>query len=250
MDLNGLLHDNDAFHEYRHLSPGSAEKIGKSRDFYECYNEATFLHTIWPMMMKDGYHLTKDRNDFTEEEKQNLLETQGTSYRDFLLHEGVVGAPLPDNIAALCGLAPGTWHAFFIVEGKGEGGSVHVAEDQVRGGGAALVNAHRQLKAKLGLLRDEAGPDEDTFVFSATITTRSIDFWVHWYEGPSATQKYHMNRVGEVSLIKNFKNHHHYNEIRQKLHNIVQWGAIDRFSELRTLHERIAGVKNKKAKNK
>ncbi|KAL8683901.1 MAG: hypothetical protein Q9186_000112 [Xanthomendoza sp. 1 TL-2023] len=337
MKRNGLLHNNAAFQKYpafvskiklilgkareSPMQPWSAEKIGKNRDFLECYNEATFVHTIWPMMMKDGYHLTKDRTDFTEEQKERLLETQGTLYRNFLLHEGVVGtldtdflrnmvpnihddpkfmqyitqalakdtrmknprpdytyglapdkfsdpvgAPLPDNIAALCGLAPGTWHAFFIVEGKGKKGSVQVAEDQVRGGGAGLVNAHRQLKAKLGLLNDEVGPDEDTFVFSATITTKNIEFWVHWYEGPSATQKFHMNRVGTVLLTKNFDDHQNYDEIRQKLHNIVEWGAIDRFGELQNLHERIgeysreqraqqvaeaqAGQKNKKAKLK
>ncbi|KAL8816794.1 MAG: hypothetical protein Q9223_004259 [Gallowayella weberi] len=180
--------------------------------------------------MKDGYHLTKDRNDFTEEEKQNLLETQGTSYRDFLLHEGVVG----------------TLHTEFLGNMVP---NVHNDPNFIQCITQTLAKDTKMqsprpdyaygLDPKNSLARDEAGPDEDTFVFSATITTRSIDFWVHWYEGPSATQKYHMNRVGEVSLIKNFKNHHHYNEIRQKLHNIVQWGAIDRFSELRTLHERI-----------
>lgn len=93
-------------------------------------------------------------------------------------------------------------HPFLVVEEKSDAGSVATAEDQARRAGATLVNASRELQAAVGELPDLEGPDEDSFVFSCTTSPSGVQIWVHWYEGPSTKQLFHMNLImsGNINI--------------------------------------------------
>lgn len=304
MTLNHLMHnDRAAFDSYPDFKEkvkrivlakrDSTMKLGSHRKFevyldcYERMNEATFLRKIFPLLMKDGYHLVKERDDFTDAEKKQLKQEQ-MIYRDFLMEEGIVettdreflktlvpsscnqdseiaiakllakstgmtnprpdftfgvkrdrfpplhNVPLPEGIAALLGIAPGMHHAFLIVEGKPDAGSHAEAENQARRGGATLVHAERILRDILGEVADTAGPDEKCFVYSATLTPKVVEVWVHWYEGPNPGY-YHMNRIASHTLNEE-KNRE---DIRMELHNIMEWGGSTRFTEKKDLHDSI-----------
>ena len=145
-------------------------------------------------------------------------------------------APRPPHVTALLQIAPGLVHPFLIVEGKADAGSAAEAENQARRGGATLVNAARQLRATVADLPDIAGPDQESFVFSVTISPKLFEIWVHWYEGPEATQTFHMNKVKQFLLAGDRKQ---LGMIRDSLHNIMEWGALNRFTQLASLHESI-----------
>jgi len=53
----------------------------------------------------------------------------------------ISGPPVPSVIQNLLTIAPGIYHPFLIIEGKGDQGSQAQAEDQCRRGGATLVHA-------------------------------------------------------------------------------------------------------------
>ena len=268
----------------------SARKFQIYMKTFERLNEATFLHVMWPRLIKDGYHVIKERADFTEEEKE-ILRDDKMLFRDFVVDEGIMfthdvefhrilvpsinsdakfelalakalqkhdcmvnpkpdyvygihpsriprfrRAPRPPNVTALLQIAPGLVHPFLLVEGKADSGSAAEVENQARRGGATLVNAARQLRAMVGDLPDVVGPDEETFVFSITISPKLLEIWVHWYEGPEATQTFHMNKVKQFLLAGDRKQ---LGLLRDSLHNIMEWGALNRFSQLAGLHGSI-----------
>ena len=307
MDSHGMaFKDDDAYTKYPNfvdkinniVNPErlSAMKQASARKFqlylrtFERMNEATFLRIIFPLLMKDGYHVVAERRDLTDMDKE-LFRDDKMLYRDFIIDEGCIitfddefqrtlipsiysepkfesalakalqkvdgmknpkpdyvygislskipqdrYAPRPQNITALLQIAPRMAHPFLIIEGKADSGSSVEAEDQARRGGATLVNAARQLRATVEDLPDIPGPDEQSFVFSITMSPKLLEVWVHWYEGPSATQTFHMNKVSSFLLEGDCK---HLGAIRQKLHNIIEWGALNRFNELAPLRASI-----------
>lgn len=71
------------------MDPASARKIQQHLDFYGRTNEATLMHMVFPLLIKNGYNLVKDRADFSEEEKK-VLKENGSIYRDFFTNERIV----------------------------------------------------------------------------------------------------------------------------------------------------------------
>ena len=160
--------------------------------------------------------------------------------------------PIPENIVpgyinGLLNIAPGTRHAFLIVEGKPYNGVKADAENQVRRGGATLVNAARTLR---GIVEKDAdkddpdadAPDENSFVFSVVMSPDVVEFWVHWYEGKGQRQeadvgKYHMNRLASRNLVEEDNR----KDIRRMMHNIMEWGGIhsQRYRDLLDFHKSI-----------
>lgn len=58
------------------MQPQSAQKFRNYLHTVTLMNEATFLHVIFPLLMKDGYELVEERADFTAEEKKILKEAK------------------------------------------------------------------------------------------------------------------------------------------------------------------------------
>lgn len=71
------------------MRPESHKKFEEYLDCYERSNEATFLRKIFPLLMKDGYHLKPER-EFRDEERQLFEKRECLAYRDFLMEEGIV----------------------------------------------------------------------------------------------------------------------------------------------------------------
>ena len=146
---------------------------------------------------------------------------------------------VPEYITALLNIAPGTRHAFLIVEGKPYDGVKAEAENQARRGGATLVHAERTLRGLVEDVADIEGPDEKSFVFSVVMDPDIVEFWVHWYEGkgPEPAGKFHMNRLASRNLVEE----EHREDIRRKMHNVMEWGGIHghRYRDLKALHESI-----------
>ncbi|KAL8826726.1 MAG: hypothetical protein Q9191_003622 [Dirinaria sp. TL-2023a] len=76
-------------------------------------------------------------------------------------------------------IVPLMFDCMFLIEGKSDSGEAAHSENQACRGGAALVNAARQLRDRIGDL-DVEGADTRTFVFSGTMSPDTFQIWVHW----------------------------------------------------------------------
>lgn len=154
---------------------------------------------------------------------------------------------LSNDIAYLTQVAPGMDHAFLIIEGKSNKGSVDEAENQAQRGGATLVNAGREL---LGLTCNKAdlaaeGADIRTFVFSATMTPQCMNIYVHWAEvihtpraqAQTQSQAQTPHIIFHMTFLRGFhlRDKQNLPQLRAILHNILEWGCSDRLAELQTL---------------
>ena len=90
---------------------------------------------------------------------------------------------------------------FSIVEGNAHAGNWLEAQNQARRGGATLVNAGRKLRERLDILSSQLGPDEETFVFSATISPDNVLFWVHWADVQSDRVVWNMTFLKGLVLL-------------------------------------------------
>ena len=143
---------------------------------------------------------------------------------------------LNSEIRALIEACPGLSHSFFLIEGKSNKGDKSVAMLQARRGGASLVNAMRQLLAKIGEPHvTESGADTRNFVYSATLSPGLIDVWVHWAELDTDTPVFHMNLIESFAI----KSKRQIPEIRKVLNNIMTWGWDLKARRLIELHEKI-----------
>ncbi|KAL9134765.1 MAG: hypothetical protein Q9175_004055 [Cornicularia normoerica] len=155
-------------------------------------------------------------------------------------------------------VVPMMYDPVLIIEGKSDRGEAGVAENQACRSGAALVNAARMLREAIGD-EDVEGADGRTFVFSATLCPAVMEIWVHWAEvlyidgeqvtemdGPYGKESmktpckkkhvlYHMNSLEQKAL----KNPDFLDKFRPFLHNVLDWGCIERFNQLRDLYARL-----------
>ena len=115
---------------------------------------------------------------------------------------------------------------FLIVEGKSCAGVTADAENQAIRGGATLVRVRRELhaRAKDYKIPEAEGPDLFSFVFSCTITPQVATTWVHWCHHSGSADTYHMNRISEHLMSR----HHELIDLRRNLHNIMDWGGLER----------------------
>ncbi|KAL8710379.1 MAG: hypothetical protein Q9220_004980 [cf. Caloplaca sp. 1 TL-2023] len=142
---------------------------------------------------------------------------------------------MPAEILDFLEVLPKVNFIFLILEGKSESGSAAEARNQACRGGAALIHAHRLLLDFLGE-KDTVGADHRTFVFSTTVVESTVKIWLHWAEvREHALPIYHMSQV--VSRVVD--DEQLFRQTRIFLHNILDWGAIDRFDELRSVYDLI-----------
>ena len=157
--------------------------------------------------------------------------TYGLKHPLFTPPHDVVLSPETD---LLLEVAPYVHQPFLVIEGKSDKGELAEAENQARRAGAALVNAGRALRKRIGE-EDVKGADTRTFVFSVTVGPKTIEVWVHWAEVSIAGVVFHMNLLASKSM----SDEEALRELRQKLHNILDWGCIGRMREMERLYERI-----------
>ena len=140
---------------------------------------------------------------------------------------------VPKAINTLLEICPGVINAFLIVESKVDRGFQAETEKQARRGGATIVNSTRILREVVSLNDTTTGADNTSFVFLITMLPLVVDIWVHRYE--ISTALFHMNLVASYT----YKTPQSLNDIRQMLHDILQWGANNRFVEQEDLYKAI-----------
>lgn len=123
------------------------------------------------------------------------------------------------------GVCPSLWHPFCLVEAKMKG-TIEEAVNQCVRGGAALVNAARQLQFLSGDLKlTTRGLDLLTPVFSLAAVPTSIRLQVHWAEVDTKGQTwFHMHHVYTYAL----ENRGEGTRLRHDLNNILDWGTLSR----------------------
>ena len=150
---------------------------------------------------------------------------------------------IPNDVAVsayidfLLEVVPFLHHPFFIIEGKSDSGSKAEAENQACRGGAALINAARQLREKIGAQATEAaGPDEQTYIYSATLSPGLMDIWVHWTEVRTMHRPlFHMHHLESIAL----RSHGAPGKLRMIIHNILDWGCVDRSPQIHEFYSQI-----------
>ena len=303
--MHGIKHEDNALAKYpefkkmvsdialskRHseMKPESVRRIEKYSQICQAGNEATFLDSMLPLIMKatrtveqslqmsgdgdmvgvpnpqpgvvyasrdwvdDGVWTVSDQdfrrdllpNHYVDEQvaqamkKDDNMLTPRPDRCYGLLPDWIPvpnGLVLDTEIRIFIEACPGLSHSFFLIEGKSNKGDKNAAMLQARRGGASLVNAMRQLLAKIGEPHVTGnGVDTRNFVYSATLFPGLIDFWVHWAEVDNGTPVFHMNMIESFAV----QSKRQIPEIRKVLNNIMTWGWDLKARRLIELHEKI-----------
>ena len=86
---------------------------------------------------------------------------------------------LDQKLHAVLRTCQGIQNIFMIMEGKSNRGFARQAELQARRGGATIVNAMRCAYNTISHSKTKEGPNESSFIFSATMNSIIFDIWVH-----------------------------------------------------------------------
>ncbi|KAL8910056.1 MAG: hypothetical protein Q9171_004634 [Xanthocarpia ochracea] len=107
------------------------------------------------------------------------------------------------------------------------------------------VEASRMRKTQL--TADTLGADWKTFVFSATLIPNATFIWVHWSEvkgEDDGSTIFHMTKLKRHFL----DDKQHIGAIRGTLHNILDWGCVERFERPWPWYEPIVNYDEKEKK--
>ncbi|KAL8820573.1 MAG: hypothetical protein Q9223_001222 [Gallowayella weberi] len=138
-------------------------------------------------------------------------------------------ALLRDQTEAVLNAIPGLQHVFFLIEGASSAGDLDKAINQACRGGAVAVYIQRLLLAGMNQNCMDEGPDSQTYVYTATIDSRTMTFWVNFAFVrllPSGEKivSYHMEhvasfhfRIADTDLY-----------LRRVCHKILDWGIRTR----------------------
>ena len=250
------------------MKPESEKRLRQLRKQYEKSNELTFTHkffvalirskrnkkteemTDWPSVEWDQDGLMEAWDVLFQKASIPAIATPDAATTMVLAKYPRIKNPKPDITFGLqekefskelmtinrlfyaqAGICPAeVWHPFLIVEAKMKG-VIEEAEYQCVRGGAALVNAARQLRYLAGADLRKPGADLDTPVFSLAVIPSQIVLHVHWAEVDTAGETwFHMHHVDTYAVRK-------ANEgirLRHDLDNILDWGTQIRKMEVIT----------------
>ncbi len=135
-------------------------------------------------------------------------------------------ALLRDQTKELMNAIPGLKHVFSLIEGVASSGSMVNSINQACRGGTVAVIIQRLLLAKMGQLWMEPGPDRKTYVYTATIDSSNMNFWVNFAyvkvsDTGAPTVSYHMEHVFTYA----FRSTDALLYLRRVCHNILDWGV-------------------------
>ena len=115
---------------------------------------------------------------------------------------------------------------FLVIQSKQATGNLDDACNQAARDGAAIVHAARELYKIAGVAMDSPGPDGKTYIYSAVMDTKVMEWYVHWaFVKDNGKVHYHMDTIvdnrlltGEGALPK----------LRGPTHDILEWGLMTR----------------------
>ena len=137
---------------------------------------------------------------------------------------------LRDGTRDLLDAIPGLQHVFFLIEGVQSAGDLNKACNQACRAGAVAVFIQRLLLEAIGEDTMQEGPDRQTYVYTATIDSTAMYFWVNYAHvktaGPSGEKvvDFHMEHI--YSCLFRSVDAELY--LRRVCHNILDWGVRSR----------------------
>ena len=159
------------------------------------------------------------------------------------------GLLLSENIRYALEVMPNLHFPFLVIEGTAARGSLIEAKNQACRAGATLVNAARILLARTGEADVSPGPDDRTFVFSATVDPNLMIIWCHWAEipepGTDRKVRFHMSRLADRAFVDEDQ----FGQLRKNFHNILDWGVGERVQEkVKVWYEKIVEYEKEQQK--
>ncbi|KAL8933513.1 MAG: hypothetical protein Q9216_006330 [Gyalolechia sp. 2 TL-2023] len=138
-------------------------------------------------------------------------------------------ALLRDETKTLLNAIPGLSHVFFLLEVVSSNGSTAKAMNQACRGGTVAVFIQRLLLASTGQRCMDAGPDFQTYVYTATIDDSAMSFYVNFalvrdLASGGKDVSFHMEHIYTYALQS--KDAVLY--LRRVCHNILDWGVRSR----------------------
>ena len=97
------------------------------------------------------------------------------------------------------------------------------------------MNTNRMLRATVGQLPDNEGPDYESFVLSVTVPPKLVNVWVRWYQGSQGSEVYQKNMIKAFRL----RGYESLDGIRKAIDSIQEWAAIDGFQQRQPLFQQI-----------
>ena len=147
-------------------------------------------------------------------------------------------------------LSQGLYHAFFVVEGKGSGGTMEQAKNQACRGAAAVVNAMKHLIAVSNGGAVANGVDPRLMAFSLAMVPTVVYINVHWAEVSAKGTFFYMQTLERYFL----ENENDQKRIRHDVDNILDWGTLTRKNMvcdiLDTIKERLVAEGSERASKK
>lgn len=191
---------------------------------------------------------TFDDQGFEAKIARELAKEQGMRYpkpdRIYGLDCDQVPIPkgnlLRPETRSLITLVPNMKDAFFVIEGKASnGGNMTRAAEQACRAGTCLVFSQRQLLAWTGH-EDVEGPDERTYIYSATMDANCMMFWVHFavvtvLKDGSKDVNFYMEWI----YSKTYRENDALLYLRGVCHNILDWGVGARKKALGERYKQI-----------
>ncbi|KAL8905672.1 MAG: hypothetical protein Q9207_002486 [Kuettlingeria erythrocarpa] len=138
-------------------------------------------------------------------------------------------ALLRDQTEAILNAVPTLQHVFFLIEAVSSGGNIAKTINQACRGGTVAVVIQRLLLEAIGQLWMDAGPDRQTYVYTATMDSSLMTFWVNFANVRVTTTgakivSYHMEHVFTYA----YRSKDALVYLRAVCHNILDWGVRTR----------------------
>lgn len=132
----------------------------------------------------------------------------------------------------------GLLYPFFVIEFKGDGGSMWVATNQCLGGAATCVNVAESLNRQLRELKSGEVRHIDSAAFSIAMNGSEARLHISWKHNE---MDYYMAGVKSFLLQEPI----HYIELRKYVRNIIDWGKDRRLNEIRASLDLLEESKNR-----
>lgn len=136
---------------------------------------------------------------------------------------------LRDETLGLLNAIPGLQHAFFLIEGVQSAGDPEKTKNQACRGGTVAVHIQRLLLEAIGQDTMLEGPDCQTYVYTATIDSNTMSFWVNFaYVKVMPSGLKGVSYYMELIFTYNFRSPDAELYLRRLCHNILDWGVRSR----------------------
>ena len=163
----------------------------------------------------------------------NINFTQPPNYQDALLRP---------QTWDLLNAIPDLHYVFFLIEAVQSAGDGAKATYQACRGGTVAVRLQRLILEAIGKDFMKPGLDEETYVYTATVTPSVMEFWVnfayvHLDESNRTYTRYYMEHI----YASAFRSPDALIYLRRVCHNILDWGTRSR---LQTVQQRSNDMYN------